>query len=77
MTQIIKDRPMPEAQIGRRANHPWSSMEVGESFIFSNESTRAKQLLASANATYYKNKFPGRKYATRMEKDGIVVYRIR
>ena len=52
-------------------------MEVGESFIFSNESTRAKQLLASANATYYKNKFPGRKYATRMEKDGIVVYRIR
>lgn len=75
MTQIIKDRPMPDAQSGRKTNHPWSTIEVGESFIHSKEATRQNQLLAAANATYYQKKHPGRKFATRMEADGIVVYR--
>lgn len=75
MTPIITSRPMPEKHAGRKGKKPFSELEPGQSFIFSSEASRYMQRLASASANYYQRKL-GRKFATRMEPDGIVVYRI-
>lgn len=36
MTEISKDIPLPGVEPKRRANYPWASLAVGESFFMEN-----------------------------------------
>lgn len=71
MYQIEKSIPIPPAA-GRTSQYPYALMEVGDSFFV----PRTKEKSVGVSTSHARNKFPGRKFATRRVDNGVRVWRV-
>ena len=70
--KIKKGVKMPVSRRGGPLKYPWPSMKVGDSFFCNSK----RQVVISRAAILY-GKRHNMKFATRKEKDGVRVWRIK
>lgn len=69
--EIEKDVPLPSRNSTGRSRYPWAEMEVGDSF-FAADGVRSRVAAAAQN---HRRRY-GRRFAVRVEGDGVRVWRI-
>ena len=74
--KIDKSIPLPKAgaSVGRKAEYPWPSMDVGDSVFFDNEPGGSHSRPVWAAKAWFKSK--GMKVSIRKEGDGVRIWRI-
>jgi hypothetical protein len=70
--RIEKNVALPPPQVGRPPTYPFAAMEIGDSFLMRIE---AKDRVREA-AQAWRRRHEGWNYRTRIEADGIRVWRI-
>ena len=72
MIPIDKGVPIPEAKCDLTPKYPWRTMEVGDSFLVTDE--KGKKSVGGGTNTMGKKL--GRKFTTRVVEEGIRVWRV-